>query len=179
MILQKLFPSKASPSSKGSGLNAVRVSLFVRKNKWLILLCLLSLFFLFSLFGSESDSAEKTQSHPPLSEYSALLRSELEVTLSEMSGVGKCKVLITFSDDGERVYALDEERNGTDSERYEYVLVSSRSEGLILKIYTPCVRGVAVICEGGDSTRVKNDVTEVLSNTLGISADRISVKKLG
>ena len=153
--------------------------MFVRKNKWLILLCVLSLFFLFSCFSSDGDGNASASSQQTLSEYSDALRAELEDTLSRMSGVGKCSVLITFSDDGERVYALDEERSGTDAERYQYVLVSSRSEGLILKIHTPSVRGVAVICEGGDSTRVKNDVTEVLSHTLGLSADRISVKKLG
>lgn len=179
MIFQKPSISTDSPSCGKKRANPVEISLFVRKNKWLILLCVLSVFFLFAGFGSDGDAEDDSASPQPLSEYSAALRTELEQTLSRMAGVGKCSVLITFTDDGERVYALDEERSGTDSERYEYVLVSSRSEGLILKIHTPSVRGVAVICEGGDSTRVKNDVTEVLSHTLGLSADRISVKKLG
>ena len=171
--------SAGSRSSGRKWASAVEISLFVRKNKWVILLCILSLFFLFACFDSDGDPDTSVSSQQNFSEYSDALRAELEETLSRMAGVGKCSVLITFADDGERVYALDEERNGLDSERYQYVLVSSRSEGLILKIHTPSVRGVAVICEGGDSTRVKNDVTEVLSHTLGVSADRISVKKLG
>ena len=98
-----------------------------------------------------------------------------------MSGVGKCTVLITFSDGGETVYACDEDLSSSEGKTdlsTQYVLVSSRSEGIVLKVYSPSVSGVAVICQGGDSSRVKNDITEVLSRTLGISGDRISVKKM-
>ncbi len=116
-----------------------------------------------------------------MNDYSALLQDELESVLSKMSGVGKCSVFITFADGGETVYACDEDVSSTtekvNTDR-KYVLVSSRSEGLVLKVYSPMVLGVAVICQGGESTRVKNDVTEVLSRTLGISADCISVKKM-
>ena len=90
-------------------------------------------------------------------------------------------MLITFVDSGEWIYACDEDGSTSESgkitESKKYVLISSRSDGLVLKVYTPAVRGIAVICEGGDSARVKSDVTEVLSGTLGITADRISVKK--
>ena len=113
--------------------------------------------------------------------YTRLLQENLEEMLSSLNGVGKCRVLITFSDSGETVYACDEDSLSTEEKTdlsRKYVLISSRSEGLVLKVYSPSVLGVAVICRGGDSTRVKNDVTEVLSRTLGIPADRISVKKM-
>ena len=127
-----------------------------------------------------SDRPEEEPS-PDFTSYSAILRHDLEDLLSDLNGVGKCAVFITFADGGETIYAYDEDRktNGDDlSENKEYVLISSRSQGLVLKVYPPSVLGVAVICQGGDSTRVKNDVTEILSRTLGISADRISVKKM-
>ncbi|MBQ1217498.1 MAG: hypothetical protein IIX85_06005, partial [Clostridia bacterium] len=140
------------------------------------------LLFAVILFLNEN---EKKQDHidysGDLAGYSEGLQRELANLLSGMDGVGKCTVFITFSDGGETVYACDEGLSSSgdksDSDR-KYVLISSRSQGLVLKVYSPSVRGVAVICQGGGSTRVKNDVTEVLSRMLGIPADRIAVKKM-
>ncbi len=181
MLFNKLFPSRDSPSSPRKKPGPIAISSFLRKNRFMIILCALCVILLLFFCGNNCDSSEKTQKNTDLYSYSEILQRDLEALLSKMSGVGKCSVLITFSDSGETVYACDEDLSSsegkTDSDR-KYVLVSSRSEGLILKVYSPSVLGVAVICEGGDSTRVKNDVTEVLSRTLGISADRIAVKKI-
>ncbi len=147
----------------------------------MILISVLSLILLFYFFGRDGNKLENSANSTDFYSYAELLRKNLESTLSGMAGVGKCSVMITFSDAGETVYACDEDLSSsegkTDSDR-KYVLISSRSEGLVLKVYSPSVLGVAVICEGGESTRVKNDVTEILSRTLGISADRIAVKKM-
>lgn len=180
MLWKKLFPSRDSSSQASKPLNVISLSAFFRKNKWLVLICTLSAILLLFLFQG-GDSKERISENNQFQNYSEALRRELETILSEMSGVGKCTVFITYSDGGETVYACDEDLSSsdgkTDSDR-KYVLVSSRSDGLVLKVYSPSVLGVAVICQGGESTRVKNDVTEVLSRTLGISADRISVKKM-
>lgn len=134
------------------------------------------------IFTKNSDKKSDTAEPTDFYAYADLLEQELEQTLSRMAGVGKCRIVITFSDSGETVYACNESlsdgTSGKVSSQKSYVLVSSRSEGLILKVSTPSVLGVAVICEGGDSTKIKNDVTEVLGRTLGISSDRISVKKM-
>lgn len=159
----------------------MKISMFFRKNKLMILISLLSVILLLFFLGNNGKKEENIKATNDFYSYSELLRKDLESTLSGMSGVGKCSVLITFSDAGETVYACDEDLTSSegkiDSDR-KYVLISSRSQGLILKVHSPSVLGVAVICEGGDSTRVKNDVTEILSRTLGISADRIAVKKM-
>lgn len=164
-------------------MDLTRLSAALRKNRMWIVIALLALVLVLILFrggSSENKNADSVGSGE-FYRYSELLRKDLEELLTQMSGVGKCTVLITFADGGETVYACDEDLSSaggdkTSSNR-QYVLISSRTEGLVLKVHSPSVSGVAVICEGGDSTRVKNDVTEVLSRTLGISADRISVKK--
>ncbi len=161
-------------------MDLVKLSTFFRKNKWLILICVLSVILLLFVF-SKKQTGKENDGEVDFQFCSETLQEDLEQTLSEMSGVGKCTVFITYSDGGETVYALDEDTSTSDGKtdsKSQYVLVSSRSSGLVLKVYCPSVLGVAVICQGGDSTRVKNDVTEVLSRTLGISADRISVKKM-
>ena len=162
-------------------MDPVRISTFFRKNRWMIILSILSLVLLLVFLDKNETGKKKPIESTNFQSYSEVLRKELETTLTKMSGVGKCTVFLTFSDEGETVYACDEDVSTSDgkidSDR-KYVLISSRSEGLVLKVYSPSVLGVAVICEGGDSTRVKNDVTEILSRTLGLTADRIAVKKM-
>ena len=181
MIFDRLFPSTALSCGRKKGVDPLKISLFFRKYKTLIVVLLLSLISLVFLFSSAEENDKKGGDVADFYEYTALLRSELEETLSSLAGVGKCTVFLTFSDSGETVYAYDEDysfsEDGRSSGNRKYVLLSSRTDGLVLKIYVPSVAGVAVICEGGDSARVKSDVTEILSGTLGISADRISVKK--
>ncbi len=162
-------------------MDLIKISTFFRKNRWMIILSVLSLVLLIFFFEKNKTIQKNPVESTNFQTYSEILRKELETTLSKLSGVGKCTVFITFSDEGETVYACDEDVSSseekTDSDR-KYVLISSRSDGLVLKVYSPSVLGVAVICEGGDSTRVKNDVTEILSRTLGLTADRIAVKKM-
>ena len=181
MIFSRLFPSTDSVSERKRILDPLKITLIFQKYRTVFFLgffILLALFFFFSGGGTDEKSADK---NIDFYEYSEALRSELESTLSRVSGVGKCTVFLTFSDGGETVYAYDEDyresEGGTLSGNRTYVLISSRADGLILKVCVPSVAGVAVICEGGDSARVKSDVTEILSGTLGISASRISVKK--
>ena len=40
---------------------------------------------------------------------------------------------------------------------------------------TPQVRGIAVVCTGGESSRIRATVTDLLSAALGIPSNRISV----
>lgn len=159
----------------------MRILAWIRENKVRIIVLfgvlILSLCFISSMNERSGEEAPPEDFY----RYTRLLQENLEEMLSSVNGVGKCRVLITFSDSGETVYACDEDSLSTEEKTdlsRKYVLISSRSEGLVLKVYSPSVLGVAVICRGGDSTRVKNDVTEVLSRTLGIPADRISVKKM-
>jgi len=180
MLLKKLFRSGDSPSSARNKGSPVNLALFFRKNRGLMLAILFGAVFLLLLLGGKDESAPEPMGTGNLTEYTRLLREELEDVLSRMEGVGRCTVLITFSDAGETVYAMDSDRTESDgklSEKNEYVLISSRSSGLVLSVRSPSVVGVAVICDGGDRSSVKTDVTEVLSDTLGIPPGRIAVKK--
>ena len=180
MLFAKLFPFGDSPSS-GRRKDPANISVWVRKYKWYVILVVLLLVAGSLFLDGNGKKQGRSDATGDLNTYAETLRNELKDLLSGMEGVGKCDVFVTFSDGGETVYACDEELSSSgdksDSDR-QYVLISSRSEGLVLKVYSPAVRGVAVICQGGDSTRVKNDVTEVLSRILGITPDRIAVKKM-
>ena len=63
----------------------------------------------------------------------------------------------------------------------EYITVkkgSNNEECLIVKVYEPSIKGVAVVAEGADSPAVKKAITETVSAVLSISSAKISVEKM-
>ncbi len=117
------------------------------------------------------------------SEYTKALENKLEEMISLINGAGETKVIVTLECDYETVYAKDgsfaKDDNSTDEDS-EYIIIDSADTqgGLVLKTVTPKIRGVAVVCSGGDSLYVRSAVTELLSAVLDVSSNRISVSKL-
>ncbi len=97
------------------------------------------------------DNAEKS-----LAAYKAELEQELSEICSSVSGVGKCRVSVSFS------------RGEESSYKGSQLVVTS----------PPKVLGVAVVCRGGDNDRVKAELTALLSALFDIPANRVAILKL-
>ena len=108
-------------------------------------------------FGGSSKTEETGYSRAELSEYEARLEKRLSDILSEIKGIGKTEVMITL--DG--------------AEQTEY----GKSKDMLISVKAPQVRGVIVVCEGGDNIAVKEKVINAVSGVFGISTTRISVIK--
>lgn len=108
-------------------------------------------------FGGSSKTEETGYSRAELSEYEARLEKRLSDILSEIKGIGKTEVMITI--DG--------------AEQTEY----GKSKDMLISVKAPQVRGVIVVCEGGDNIAVREKVINAVSGVFGISTTRISVIK--
>lgn len=122
-------------------------------------------------------------------EYAEMLEKKLTDLISSIEGTGATKVMLTLESSSEAVYAqndkTDMESNDENSEKIskenDYVLIktdSSKEEALLLKIIQPEVKGVAVVCEGGDSIYVQQKIIETISAVFDINASKIKVTKL-
>lgn len=136
----------------------------------------LMLLILFSSFGESDSKAE--QSAAPIqntNSYTEETEKKLESIISLIDGAGRCKVMVTLDTSEENVYASD-----INSEKSEYVVIKTSSDegGLLLKIIQPKIRGVAVVCDGGDSYITVNNITEAVCSVLGISSTKVSVSKM-
>lgn len=100
-------------------------------------------------FGSGNVDTEK---------YASELSSELLEILSSVEGVGNAKIFLTMDNSGENVY-----QNNSDSK---------------VKSITPTVRGVVVVCDGGDDPIVVERVLSAVTRSLAISSDKVSITKL-
>ena len=103
------------------------------------------------------------------------IEEELIDLISSIKGAGSTKVMVTYETSEENVYARD-----INAEKNEYVVIKTGSDetGMLLKVIKPKIRGVAIVCEGGDLPTVKIAVTDAVCSLLGISSNKISISKM-
>ena len=95
---------------------------------------------------------------PDTQKYSSQISSQLLEILSSVEGVGDVKIFLTMDNAGEDIY-----RNNSDSK---------------IKSITPTVRGVVVVCDGGDDPVVAERIMSAVTKSLDISSDKVSITKL-
>ena len=155
-----------------------------RGKRALVLAAALALGIFLLTFDKLPISAEKkksdSESYYRVSFYTENLEKRIKELCRSCDGVGDVHVLLTLDSGSEYVYASDvEQKQDGDggSVTREYLLVST-SDGdepvKVTEIY-PKIRGVAVVCSGGDRADVREKITSLLSAALGIPTNRIRV----
>ena len=108
------------------------------------------------------------------------MEKDMEKILSEIYGVGKCRVLITYKSTSEYVPAKDtsisEGENSRNTDEKNLVTGSGSNEKpFIVKEKMPEIQGALVVCSGGENTRVKNDVINAVCALTGLPQNRVKV----
>jgi stage III sporulation protein AG len=91
--------------------------------------------------------------------------------------------MVTLESDSQTVYAADtvisEGADGgySHSENYLAVDTDTGPVGLLLTSIQPTVKGVAVVCDGGDDQEIRQRVIQVVSTAFHISERRVCVVK--
>ncbi len=115
------------------------------------------------------------------------LERRLEEMISKISGAGKTSVMLTLDSSKEFFYASDvtSETRETDTERSSdteenHVIIDGENgeEPLIIKVDEAKIRGVLIVCEGGDNPTVIEKIIDAVCAVLGISSNRVSVSKM-
>lgn len=141
------------------GLGEIKELLKTDKAMKILLAAGAAIILLIALSGLFGKSAHKPDSAgsgvSDLAEYERGLEKRLTEILSRIGGVGEANVMVTLDT----------------SEQTEY----GKNADMLLSVTAPKVRGVIVVCEGGDSVSVKEKVIEAVTGVFGISSLRISV----
>lgn len=160
---------------------AGRATNLVGKYKYVLLILLLGILLMSLPEGSKESMQPEISVPAPVY---ASKTEELEAILSQISGVGKVRVMLTEAAGSETIYQTDEDRSETSDAqniRVETVIVtgSERTEtGLVRTVVPPVYLGAIIVCQGGDSPAVRLSVAEAVSNVTGIGTDRITVLKM-
>lgn len=138
---------------------------------------------------SESENINYTDTNAFSAQYVENTEKELEKVLRKIDGAGEVRVMITLQSCYENIYAKSYENEKKQTEnstnensKEDYVIVkkgSSNEECLIIKVYEPEIKGVAVICQGADNLKVKKAITETVCALFDISSAKVSVAKSG
>ena len=164
------------------------------KNKKNLILIICSVLALVLLRASEftstksSEIAEKINGYVSSTEYIKAQEKKLKGLLETIDGAGEVEVMITLESCYENVYLKDknlktESGNGDFKEESDetYIMAKTSSntqEGVIIKVYEPVVKGVAVVATGGASEKVKMAIIETVSAVFNIDSTSISVEKM-
>ena len=117
--------------------------------------------------------------------------------ISSIEGAGKTKIMVTLNGSVRELYAADTDIADKDSakktndnentdkqntEKKKYILIRGKDgseKALSLGQLVPEIKGVLIICEGGDNDVIKEEITDAVSAALNISKTHICVSKLG
>ncbi len=101
------------------------------------------------------------------------LEGELEAFLEDVSGIGDVRVFLTLDTSTETVYLKQTGVSG--KEEYLLLTQSGQSTPIAQKQIYATVRGVAVLCIGGDLPQNQEKVIGLLSTAFHIPENRIFV----
>ena len=90
--------------------------------------------------------------------FSDRLRDQLLSIVSHIDGVGKVEIFLTLDNAGENIYLSNSDTK--------------------TKSIEPTVRGVVIVCDGGDDPLVVSRVLSAVTRSLSISSDKVCITKL-
>ena len=132
---------------------------YVKENKKIfavLILVLLGLVFLCFAGGTSKEKKSAEKAPDTLDEYREKLEGELVGLLASVDGVGKCRVFITFDKGVQNTY----------------------KGSTLIETKPPRVSGVTVVCEGGESDKVKISLTNMVTALFGVGSNRVAILKL-
>lgn len=154
------------------------------------------LLFLSSFLGGEKGSAKEiaATSSDATEQYVQNMEKELEDIVYKLLGDKNVSVMITLKSGMQYIYAgetktdtgLTEDKNGSDSLKKEqsdtneqsYIIVKDsdgNEQPLLITEVMPQVKGVVVICSGGDDKNVQKAVQDAVVTVLDISENKVCV----
>jgi len=129
--------------------------------------------------------------------YERALERRLEEALSLVDEAGRVRVLVSFAQGRETVFAVDRninnsvtrEEDAQGGTRYQSsqqgqdktLIITDRAgmdRPLVIKETEPVVGGVIIIAEGGDNVLVQDALIRATSTLLGIEINRVQVMKM-
>lgn len=168
-------------------------SYVIKNNKKLALIVIAGFMIIALIFISELDfnnddfNKSDTKENMSTEEYCSYLEEKVTEIIECIDGAGQTKVMITLSETTEYIYATNDKNtrknndtNDDSTNQNDYVIIEkdNNDTGLLIKTIEPKVRGVAIVCEGGNNSTVQNQIYSAISAVLNISTSRISISKL-
>lgn len=173
---------------------------FIENGRWRNLLAgagLVGILLIFlSGYFSSGESPPETAQQTTVSEtqqYARQLEEDLAAIVGRISGAGPASVLVTMERGSQTVYAKEEKKSAqstgadgsgmgrseaNESTETNYILIrdaDGSQQALAVTEVEPVVKGVIVVCQGGNDPAVQQSVINAVTTALDISSARVCV----
>ena len=194
MLKEKIKKFILNKTSKDNKKNIENLVVF-------LILLIITVISINLIWGKDKTKKEETSSYKVLAEETENisnnlktdeynLEKELEDILSNMQGVGKTKVLITYSQtssvipmysESESTSVTEETDSGGGTRKQETsnvnkeVITNDNNDAITKTVLLPKVEGAIVIAEGGDNANIKTNIIQAVSAVTGIASYKVQV----
>ena len=111
-----------------------------------------------------------------MEEYRVAMEDRIQNICKRVVGAGEVHVILHLAGGYEYVYATDQKITSSGEVR-EYIMIGSGSGQRVVYLTerVPEILGIGVVCEGGNRESVRNEITALLTATLGVGSHRVYV----
>ena len=154
---------------------------FLKSKKIYLFIGLIFLGLAIIIFSNKQDKANEQDVKSGIEEldptaYSEMLEERIEELCNRVDGVSGAYAVVTLKGGYQAIYATDSQSGNTSSKNQTVIVGSGSAEQAILEGYSyPEIAGVGIVCHGGDSYAVKNEIVSLVSSAVNISANKIFV----
>ncbi len=139
-----------------------------------------------STSGENSEKEEKEEIKTlDLNAYIEESEHRIKQIVEALEGVQNAEVFVTLDSGSEYIYAqkttssdnASSETQKSQSNSRDYVLTDSEGNKIpiLVKEVYPKIRGVAVVCSGGDNAEIQKQIIDLLAASLGLTSNKIFV----
>lgn len=149
------------------------------------------LIWLSTFLPDKKDTSTANEKTKTADQFIAETEQKLMDIICSIDGAGKCRVMLTLENGVEYIYAVEQDINTDrkedsnsvsqrDDTKESIIVVDTENgrQGLLVTEIQPTVKGVIVVCRGGDQPLVQQRVIEAVTTALNISSKRVCVTKL-
>lgn len=180
--------------------NNLFLSIDDKHKKIIVVVGFISIILIFFSGYFKSDGDKKNtdiKNEITTQEYTKQLENNLKSIIGSIDGAGETKIMITLENGHETKYATEEKTNsealqetsknsGTQSKQsgdteLKYIIVKDANgseKALAITEFEPTVKGVVVVCSGGDIPIVEQRIISAVTTALNISSKKVCVTKL-
>lgn len=138
--------------------NKVNLKNIYENPKFIRIAVIVALCAVLVIFVSSFIDFEDLSQNSDIDEYCQTLEEKLLSVVTNIEGVGEARIFLTMDNSGENVYVDNSDKKS--------------------KSITPVVRGVVVVCDGGDDPLIVSRVMSAVTRSLDISSNKVCVTKL-
>ena len=158
----------------------------LKKYKYAVLILLLGIALMLLPFGKKDEVPEAEGQEESLSDeaYAQVMEQRLQDMLSQVSGAGQVRVMLTLQTGSRTEYQTDTQLtdSGTQSQEERKTVIlsegSAYDKAAVSAVQYPRFQGALILCQGADQSTVRLDLVNAVAALTGLSSGQITVIKM-